>query len=214
MARITVIGGTGYAGSNLVEQAAAAGHQVRSFSRTLPEHRVDGVDYVEGSILDADVQGQAVTDTDVVVSAISPRGEMAGRTRGAIGELAQRAESAGVRLGVVGGAGSLLVAPGGPTLASTPEFPAEVKAEATEMGEVLDDLRASDDNLDWFLVSPAAGFGAWAPGEATGKFRIGDDILLVDENGDSAISGPDLAKAIVDEIDNPQHRRRRFTVAY
>jgi len=79
---------------------------------------------------------------------------------------------------------------------------------------VLDDLRASDESLDWFFVSPAGGFGAWVPGEATGVFRVGGDVLLVDANGDSNISGADLALAIVNEIETPAHRRARFTVAY
>ncbi|GAB08258.1 hypothetical protein GOARA_006_00170 [Gordonia araii NBRC 100433] len=214
MARINVIGGTGYAGSNLVERAAAAGHQVTSFSRSVPEQRIDGVEYVTGSVLDPQLQERAVSDADVVVSAISPRGDMAGKTREALAEIARRAEAAGTRLGVIGGAGSLLVSPDGPKLAETDGFPDEVKPEATEMEGVLTDLRASDDGLDWFYVSPAAGFGAWAAGEATGTYRVGDDVLLADGDGNSNISGADLALAVVAEIEKPEHRRRRFTVAY
>ena len=82
------------------------------------------------------------------------------------------------------------------------------------MAGVLDDLRVSAPELDWFYVSPAAAFGAWAPGEATGKYRIGGDVLLADENGDSNISGADFAAAIVAEIENRAHRRARFGVAY
>lgn len=115
---------------------------------------------------------------------------------------------------MIGGAGSLLVAPGGPQLAQTDEFPDRFKAEAAEMGGVLDDLRSADPSIDYFYVSPAAGFGSWAPGEATGTYRLGDDLLLVDEAGNSAISGADLAKATVAEIETPQYQRRRFTVAY
>jgi putative NADH-flavin reductase len=63
-------------------------------------------------------------------------------------------------------------------------------------------------------VSPAGGFGSYAPGEATGQYRVGGDILITDENGKSEISAADLAKAFVDEIENPVHRRERFTVAY
>jgi putative NADH-flavin reductase len=82
------------------------------------------------------------------------------------------------------------------------------------MAGVLEDLLASPEDLDWFYVSPAAGFGAWDAGEATGTFRIGGDILLQDAAGASRISGADLAVAVVDEIETPAHRRQRFTVAY
>lgn len=214
MTRIVVIGGSGYAGGNVVREAASRGHEVTSVSRSAPAEQVPGVTYVAGSVLDADVRAEALRTADVVVVALSPRGDMAGETRHAIGTLANEAQEAGVRLGVIGGAGSLLVAEGGPRLVDSGEFPEAIKAEAQEMGAVLDDLRASDAALDWFFVSPAAGFGGFAPGEALGTYRVGGDVLLADENGNSFISGADLAKAIVDEIEQPAHRRARFTVAY
>ncbi|HLT68264.1 MAG TPA: NAD-dependent epimerase, partial [Microbacterium sp.] len=92
--------------------------------------------------------------------------------------------------------------------------PDAFKTEAAEMAAVLDDLRASDASLDWFYVSPAAGFGAFAPGEKTGTFRVGGDVLLADADGNSFISGADFATAVVDEIEQPAHRRTRFSVAY
>ena len=115
---------------------------------------------------------------------------------------------------MIGGAGSLLVAPDGPKLAETDGFPDAFKPEAAEMGAVLEDLRASSGGLEWFYVSPVGGFGAWAPGEATGTYRIGGDVLLTDADGQSNISGADLAKAIVTEIEEPTHTGSRFTVAY
>ncbi|GAA3959917.1 NAD(P)-dependent oxidoreductase [Gordonia caeni] len=216
MARITILGGTGYAGGHLVAAAAAKGHSVVAYSRTLPEAPVAGVEYRTGDVTDAAVLESAVSGTDVVVSALSPRGKLegAGLLRAIEEKLAGLARTRGVRFGVVGGAGSLLVAPGGPAVADGDDFPAEITPEADEMGAVLDDLRASDPSLDWFYVSPAGGFGAWAPGEATGTYRLGGDVLLADDNGESFISGADLADAVVTEIETPAHRRARFTVAY
>lgn len=214
MARITIIGGTGYAGALIVAEAASRGHEVTSISRALPDEKIDGVTYVEGSVTDADIRARAVQDADVVYSAISPRGDMEGRTRQALADLAGAAQQAGVRLGITGGAGSLLVAEGGPRLSDTDDFPDAFKTEAAEMAAVLDDLRASDASLDWFYVSPAAGFGAFAPGEKTGTFRVGGDVLLADADGNSFISGADFATAVVDEIEQPAHRRTRFSVAY
>ncbi|GAA1737621.1 NAD(P)-dependent oxidoreductase [Brachybacterium phenoliresistens] len=212
--RITTLGGTGYAGAELVREAAARGHEVTSFSRSAAETPVDGVRYVHGSALEEAELAPALEGAEVVVSALAPRGPLAGRTRELLAGVADTVAASGVRLGVIGGAGSLQVAEGGPLLVDTPDFPEAFRAEAREMTAVLDDLRGRDDQLDWFFVSPAAGFGAHAPGAARGQFRIGSDVLLADENGASELSAPDLASAILDEIEAPAHRRARFTVAY
>ncbi|MCS4276089.1 putative NADH-flavin reductase [Mycetocola sp. BIGb0189] len=214
MTQITILGGTGYAGSHIAREAVSRGLSVRAFSRSVPEAPIEGVDYVTGDVQDADTLTAAVTGTDVVVVALSPRGGQEGKVAPLIARLAAEAEAASVRVGVVGGAGSLLVTPGGPRVVDTPDFPEAVKPEAFEMGEALEQLRTTPESLDWFYVSPAGGFGAWAEGEKTGTFRVGGDILLADAEGKSEISGADFAQAIVDEIVTPAHSRTRFTVAY
>ncbi len=216
MTRITVLGGTGYAGRNIVRVAAERGHTVTAYSRNEPASPVEGVEYRTGDVQDPEVIRAAVTGTDVVVSAVSPRGELegTGKLRGIEQRVAEEAARAGVRFGVVGGAGSLFVSEGGPRVADTPEFPDAIKPEAAELAAVLEDLQSSAAELDWFYVSPAGGFGEWAPGEATGTYRTGGDVLLVDESGESQISGADFADAVVSEIEHPEHRRERFTVAY
>ena len=117
-------------------------------------------------------------------------------------------ESGVRRYFVVGGAGSLEVAPG-VKLIDTPEFPAAYKAEAAKGGEFLDLLR-KDKDLDWTFLSPSA---VIAPGERTGKFRLGKDQLLTTDKG-SSISWEDYAIAAVDELEKPAHIRERFTVGY
>ena len=109
---------------------------------------------------------------------------------------------------VVGGAGSLEIAPG-QRVVDLPDFPAAYKAEATKGAEFLDLLK-QETQLDWTFLSPSAEF---VPGERTGKFRIGKDNLLSNEDG-SRISFEDYAIALVDEIEKPQHSRQRFTVGY
>jgi putative NADH-flavin reductase len=213
MARISVFGGTGYAGGNIAAEAARRGHSVTSFSRNLPEQRAEGVEYVEGSLLDETTRSKALDGADVVVVTVAPRGDMAGAVRDGIEALAAEAEQAGVRIGVIGGAGSLHVAEGGPRLFDTEAFPAEYKPESVEMADALDDLRATE-TLDWFYVSPPVAFGAFAPGEALGTYRVGGDVLLADDHGNSFIGGADFGRALVDEIERPAHRRARFTVAY
>lgn len=216
MARIIVLGGSGYAGSNIVAAAAQRGHQVVSVSRHASESLPDGVEHVAGDVRDAASLRKVIEGADVVVSALSPRGDLEpeGVLPGVEKTIASIARSAHVRFGVVGGAGSLLVSDGGPQLSDTDAFPDAIKPEAATMATVLADLRADETDLDWFFVSPAAGFGGFNPGEATGTFRIGGDVLLSDENGESFISGADFALAIVQEIEEPAHRRTRFSVAY
>ncbi len=212
--RIVVLGGTGYAGGHIAREAASRGLNVISWSRSLPSEQVGGIEYRTGDLRDPRVLEKAIRHADVVVGALSPRGALDGRLREMYAEVAKLAVANEARLGVVGGAGSLLVSEGGPTVASQPGFPEAFASEADQLAGVLDDLRASDVTLDWFFVSPAGGFGGSAPGEATGSYRVGGDVLLAKERGESFISGADFALAFVDEVVEPKHHRTRFTVAY
>jgi len=109
---------------------------------------------------------------------------------------------------VVGGAGSLEVAPG-KKLIDTPEFPPQYKAEAAAGGAFLDLLK-QEKELDWTFLSPSALF---VDGPRTGKFRLGTDQLLANDKG-SSISFEDYAIAMSDEVEKPAHSRRRFTAGY
>jgi uncharacterized protein len=214
MARISVIGGTGYAGSAVVREAARRGHEVTAFSRTSPEAPVPGVTYVSGSVLEADVLQRAVDGAEVVFEALSPRGDMAGKVEAVIDDLIGMTDRAGVRLGVLGGVSSVLVSPGGPRLFDVSDPPPEVLPEIQLGLDKLEAMKAAPDSLDWFYVSPAVEFGAWVPSTETGQYRISDDVLLKGPDGKSEISAGDLAIAIVDEFASPIHHRQRFHVAH
>jgi len=216
VSRITVLGGTGYAGAAIVAEAARRGHEVTAVSRTRPEAPVDAVDYVAGSVLDAAVLDAVVPGRDVVISALSPRGDMAGKVEGVLRELIGRVDGTPTRVAHVGGASSLLVEEGGPLLwdVTKEHVPAEVKPEIETGLKILDDFRSSPETVDWFYISPPEQFGAWVPAPATGAYRLGGDVLLRNDAGESTISAADLAIAIVDEIEKPAHRRRRFTAAH
>jgi putative NADH-flavin reductase len=211
MTSIAIIGGTGYAGGHIAREAAGRGHEVTAVSRSEAEVPA-GVTHRAGSLADATLVEELAAGHDVLVVAVHASGEPDLRT--ALPTLVRAAREGDARLGFVGGAGSTLVTEGGPRLVDTPQFPAEYKGEALAHGEVLDALRQEDDGLRWFYVSPAAVFGAWAPGEATGSYRTSADVLLTDANGDSTIGGADFAKAFVDEIEAPRFENQRFHVAY
>ena len=113
------------------------------------------------------------------------------------------------RLLVVGGAGTLEVAPGW-RMIDQPDFPAQWKAGALKTAAFLDLLR-DEAELGWACLSPAA---MLIPGERTGRYRVGSDQLLTDEAGESRISLEDYAVAMLDEAERPAHHRARFSVAY
>jgi uncharacterized protein len=216
MARIHVLGGTGFAGAAVVNEAVRRGHQVTSFSRGRPSSPVEGVEYIVGSLLDDQAVQRAVTNADVVFETISPRGDMVGRLEGVVAELIIAADTARVRLGVLGGVSSVLISEQGPRLfdVTVDELPDEVLPEIRTGLALLDALHQAPETLDWFYVSPAQEFGSWYPQVVTGSYRISDDVLLKDDNGKSAISAADLAVAVLDEIEHPRHARRRFHVAH
>jgi uncharacterized protein len=215
MATIAIFGGTGYAGGAIRDEALRRGHTVISVSRKeagLADR--PGLIWRAGDLHDPAVVDHMAVEADVLVVAIRPAEQDGIHLADAVGPLAKAAAEHGSRLAFVGGAGSLLVAEGGPRLVDLPAFPDAHKGEALGQADVLAALRETAADVDWFYLSPAASFGSSAPGEAAGRYRIGGDVLLTDADGNSNISGADYATAFVDEIEKPEHRRQRFSVAY
>jgi len=202
--KVAIIGGTGRAGTEISAELARRGHQVTAISRH-PENavKVDGVTAVAGDVQHTDALIEAIKGHDVVVSAVmfsdTDPASLVGVVR----------DSGVPRYLVVGGAGSLEVAPG-VALITTPEFPEAYKAEAGKGADFLTYLRGVDD-IDWTFLSPSAYFFV---GDRKGSFRLGKDELLTDADGNSSISYADYAIALVDEIETPKHSKSRFTVGY
>ncbi|MCW8275373.1 NAD(P)-dependent oxidoreductase [Pseudomonas sp. PCH199] len=204
MSKIAIIGATGRAGSQLLEEALRRGHSVtaiaRDTSKITPRAGVvsKAVDALDAAALQAAIVGH-----DVVISAAHFSTLPASAVIGPV-------KQAGVqRLLVVGGAGSLLL-PDGTRVIDSAGFPQEYKAEAGAGALFLENLRQEQD-LDWTFLSPSAEF---VEGERTGKFRIGKDDLLVSSEGRSWITFADFAIALLDEVAAPKHSRQRFTVGY
>lgn len=211
MANITVIGGTGYTGAAIVAEAAKRGHQVTAVARSAPEVAVEGVKYVQGSALDAAVLAQALDGADAVVIATAARGDMVEGQALLTQAVASAAAEAGARLVAVGGYSVLRPAPGAPRFVEG-DVPEAYRVEAHAGYALLQLLESSPEELDYVYVSPAAKFGAWVPGEATGSYTLGGDVALADANGASQISAADFALAIVDVIESGEHRRGHVSV--
>lgn len=214
MSKITIFGGTGYVGSNVAKHAVARGHLVTVVSRNEPSERIPGVEYVTGTVTDRQLVDELVSNSDVVFSCITPRGDLSETFVEEMLTLAETCRKHGTRFGSAGGAGSLKVSEGGGYLMDSEGFPPTVRAGSVIMNSVLEALRKTPEDLDWFVLTPAAGFRVGEPGEPTGHYRIGGDVLLTDAEGKSFISGSDFGLAVVDEIESPKHHRTRFTVAY
>lgn len=202
--KVAVIGISGRVGSRLADELLRRNHQVVGISRKpadLPAR--SGLELATGDASDPAALAALIRGADAVISS--------GRflTLGAEPVLAAVRQAGVPRLLVVGGAGSLEIAPG-KRLIDSPDFPAEYKAEAGAGADFLQVLRGESD-IDWTFLSPGAHF---EPGTRTGTFRVGGDQLLVDAEGHSAISMEDYAIALVDELEQPRHSRQRFTVAY
>jgi putative NADH-flavin reductase len=164
---------------------------------------------VKGDVTDPASVVAAAQGAEAAISAYAPPQTAPETVLAAARSLLAGLTAAGVkRLIVVGGAGSLEVAPG-LQLVDTPSFPEAWKGIALAHRGVLPILEASP--LDWSYLSPAAFI---QPGERTGKFRLGGRQLVVDEKGESRISVEDFAVALVDELENAKHIRQQFTLAY
>lgn len=211
---IALIGATGFVGAPILSELLSRGHTVTALVRNLGKIPLQkGLALVAADALDAGQVAKAVAGHDAVISAYNPgwgEAKIYDLHLQASKAIVDGVKQAGVkRLLVVGGAGSLYVAPG-LQLVDTPQFPAEYKQGALAAREALNQLRL-ETSLDWSFVSPPIGL---APGERTGKYRLGGDDLLPGQGDKPAgISVADLAVAIVDEIENARHVRRRFTAA-
>ncbi len=212
--KIIIFGATGNIGKRITTEAISRNHKVTAVVRN--KTTTDNFsDLVNITIGDASILDQVLNlskEADVLVAATRPpegeENQLVETTR----VLLEAAKQSGVRLIISGGAASL-------TIPDTQEK--RVMDDCRYLSEqFLPIARACDDqyklcldnpNVQWTYLSPPA---LIRPGKRSGRYRLGKDELLVDENGVSEISMEDLAVALLDEIEHPQHIRQRFTVAY
>lgn len=215
--KIALIGASGFVGTAVLAELLARDHQVTAVARDPVKFGARANFTVQSlDVNDVDALAAALRGHDAVISAFNPGWDVEGlyeKFMQGAAAINRGVEASGVkRLLVVGGAGSLFVA-SGVQVVDTPEFathvPPNVVPGAKAARDTLTAMRGNT-TLDWTFLSPAA---MLAPGERTGKYRLGGEDLLLEDGKPAGISVADLAVAIVDEIEKPRHVRARFTVA-
>jgi len=218
--KIALIGGSGFVGSKILAEALARGHQVTAIVRH-PE-KLDAsqknLTIKKADVLEVDELAKILAGHDVVVSAFNPARGVAGahvydlHVNGHKAIVAAVKKSGVKRFLGVGGAASLKTA-AGVELLDSPDFPAayEPFKPGIRGTRELYYLLKQEPSLDWVFISPSV---VIAPGERTGKFRIGKDHVLYNEKGESKISLEDYAVALCDEMERPKHHNERITVGY
>ncbi|SIT46355.1 Conserved hypothethical protein, NAD(P)-binding protein [Paraburkholderia ribeironis] len=215
--KIVVLAAAGQAGRTILSELISRAHQVTAVARN-PDKLPKSINCVRDDLASVDRIAQIVAGADAVVSAFGPpkddprffsdvnyTDQLASVTEREIAAV----RKAGVpRLIMVGGAGSLWFSPGVRVLESG-HWPKELVPIATSHTKAFAALRASD--INWTYFSPPM---LIEPGVRTGKFRLGGDDLIVDEQGKNWVSFEDYAIALVDELEKPAHERARFTIGY
>jgi putative NADH-flavin reductase len=203
--KVAVLGASGKGGSQITRELVSRGHQVVAIARN-PENLPsgEGITPVQGDASDADALAKQIAGVDAVISAV--HFDIPAST------LLSAVKKAGVnRLLVMGGAASLNNADG-VRLYDSPGFPENIKPIVKPAIDFLDDLK-NEGEVDWTFFSPAMIIFE-GERQGPGSFKLGDDTLVTDANGESKISYADYAIAMVDELEQHAHSRRRFTAAY
>lgn len=214
---IVVFGASGNIGGNIRKEALSRGLRVTAVTNSSPLEAAPNLTALTADLADTEAVAKIASGHDAVISAYSPGLRKYSADEAA--ELIRRAHESlfeGVKLGgvkriiLVGGVGSLEASPGVDVVDSD-FYPADHKAHTLRNREIVRALKRGEYDLDWTYVSPPLEIKA---GERTGKFRLGEDQLLRDAEGNSRISEADFAVAILDELEQGQYVRRRFTAAY
>lgn len=216
MKKVVLIGASGFVGSALLNEALDRGYQVTAVVRNPEKVKISNANLkvVTGDVSSPDVVADISKGFDAVISAYNPgwaNPDIYEETLKTYPDILNGVKKAGVkRLLIVGGAGTLFISPG-VRVVDSGAIPAEIIGGVKSLGEFYLNTLRNEKEIDWVFFSPA---GLIEPGERTGKYRLGKDDLIVNEKGESKISVEDYAKAMIDELEAPQHHRERFTIGY
>ena len=209
MKKVAVVCAAGKEGRLLVDEAVARGYDVTGFVCGSDEVANPKAKTVVKDLFD--LTREDLIGFDAVIDAFGAwTPETLPLHKTSLKRLCDVLSGTKVRLLVVGGAGSLYVNPEHTVQVKDLEsFPAMFKPLADMQGAALDDLRKRSD-VQWTFLSPAGDFVA--DGERTGEYLLGGEEYFVNDRGESRISYADYAIAMIDEIENANNIRKRFSV--
>lgn len=216
MKNVVLIGASGFVGNAILNELLSRGHKVTAVVRNPEKINVSNsnLEIVKADIADMNAMVGICKGKEAIISAYNPGWtnpdiyEETLRNYPLILEAAKR--SGAKRLLCVGGAGTLFCAPG-LRVVDSGAIPDAIMGGVKSLGEFYLNTLMNENDIDWIFFSPA---GTLEQGKRTGKFRLGKDDLIIDENGISHISVEDYAVAMVDELENPKHHCERFTIGY
>ncbi len=215
MKNIVLIGASGFVGSAIRKEALRRGLHVKAVVRNIEGLQPDeNIEYIQVNIMETTKLAEVLKGADAVISAYNPgwsNPNIYHDTLKGYHSILDAVKQSGVkRFQMVGGAGTLYVSPG-VTLLDSGEVPEKIRPGVESLGLVLTDILAKEKDIDWVFFSPAANL---ADGQRTGSYRLGHDDMITGKDGESEISVQDYAKAMIDELESPQHHRQRFTIGY
>lgn len=219
MKNVVLIGASGFVGNAILNELLERGHRVTAVVRNTSKitAKSENLEVKKIDVENAPAIIEAMKGKDAVISAYNPgwsNPNMYEDTLRVYPKILEEVKESGVkRLLIVGGAGSLFVKPG-LRLVDTGTLPEAWLPGVKSMAKFFLETLVNEKELDWVFFSPAANLGNLTAGVRTGKFRLGKDNLIVDEKGESFISVEDYAMAMVDELEQENHHRERFTIGY
>ena len=219
MKNVVLIGATGFVGSAILNELIERGHKVTAIVRNLESAKVKNplIEYVVADATNPSELARIAKGKDAVISAYNPgwtNPRQYEETLENYPKIVDGAKQSGVRrLLIVGGAGTLFVKPG-VRLVDTGTLPEAWLPGVKSLGEFYLNTLIHEQDIDWIFFSPAGNLGNMTTGVRTGKYRLGKDDMLFDEKGESFISVEDYAVAMVDELEQENHHKERFTAAY
>ncbi|MCD7974102.1 MAG: NAD(P)-dependent oxidoreductase [Candidatus Azobacteroides sp.] len=216
MKKILLIGASGFVGSAILNEALNRGIEVTAVVRNPEKIHIShpNLEVIKADVSSSEKVAELAKGKDAVISAYNPgwkNPDIYQETLKVYPAILKGTKKAGVnRLLIVGGAGTLFVAPG-TRVVDTGSLPEEIMGGVKSLGEFYLNTLMNEKEIDWVFFSPA---GNIKPGERTGNYRLGKDDLIVNDKGESSISVQDYAKAMIDELENPEHHQERFTIGY
>lgn len=212
--KIAIIGATGFVGSAILNELTNRNHQITAIARN-PKNEATA-NWVAADIFETDALAEILKGNDVVVNAYNPGWTNPNIYNDSIAgskAIQEAVKKSGVkRFITIGGAGSLYIAPN-VQLIDTPEFPKEIFDGANAARHYLDIIK-EEKELDWAFFSPAIEMHQGTKTGRTGKYRLGLENPVFNDEQRSILSVEDLAVVIADEVENPKHHQVRFTAAY